>query len=147
MLNDMLSKVERFQREIVGLEIPTVPKMLTMRRVNARCEHMMEEVDEIGEAETVEEQADGFVDILYIALGALAEMGILPGPVFEQVHEANMKKYRGDVAKRPNSVGHDAVKPEGWTPPDLTPFMTITREEALMLISARSQAEAGREQA
>lgn len=139
MLRFMLSEVERFQREIIGLPIPQQPTMLADARLKFRCDHVREEIDEVLEATTIEDQVDGFIDAIYIALGALIEMGVLPGPVFEEVHAANMKKKRGSVAKRPGSVGYDAVKPEGWTPPDLTPYMTISRNEAATLVAVRDK--------
>jgi predicted HAD superfamily Cof-like phosphohydrolase len=34
------------------------------------------------------------------------------------VHEANMEKKLGVVAKRGDGSAADAVKPEGWIPPE-----------------------------
>jgi hypothetical protein len=51
-------------------------------------------------------------------MGALLERGVSPAVPFKIVHEANMQKVRGET-KRSGSGGFDAVKPEGWTPPDI----------------------------
>lgn len=141
MLQHMLSLVERFQRDIIGIEIPTSPTLLPEWRVKARADHFREEDAEFEEAKTLEEQADALLDGIYLRLGALVEMGILPGPVFEEVHDANMLKKRGAVAKRPGSRGYDAVKPEGWTPPDLTPYLTIKKSDALLLLEVKRDEE------
>lgn len=137
MLNDMIAKVERFQREIIGFPIPDSPAALAPERRLARADHLKEEIEEFLTSDDLGDQADGMIDLIYVALGALVEMGVLPGPLFDEVHEANMKKRRGTVAKRANHGGYDAVKPEGWTPPDFTPYLTITKREALALVQAR----------
>lgn len=121
----MLSEVEAFNRQILGVPIPALPTPLSDARLRARLAHMREELDELeappgqSPASRLAEQADALVDLIYVAMGALLEMGVTPGPAFAAVHDANMRKVRGDVAKRPDSVGHDAVKPEGWSPPDM----------------------------
>ena len=33
------------------------------------------------------------------------------------------------MSKRPGSLGHDAIKPEGWTAPDLRPYVALTRRD------------------
>lgn len=111
--------VRQFSTTILGLEIPLTPSMLMRDRAQARCDHMVEELDEIMSSETIEDQADGFIDLLYLAIGGLVEMGLgdKVEKLFEEVHRANMSKARGVVSKRGNL--HDAIKPEGWRPPDL----------------------------
>jgi hypothetical protein len=37
-----------------------------------------------------------------------------------------MDKVRGMHSKRPTSLGHDAVKPEGWEAPDLTKYLGLS---------------------
>lgn len=125
MLESMLEQVALFQSEVVGLKIPDEPTSLTEDRLFSRHTHLQEELQELlasndtaNELCRLEEQADAFIDIIYIALGGLIEMGIVPGPAFDEVHRANMDKRRGSVPTRPGN-NHDAVKPEGWQPPDL----------------------------
>lgn len=134
MLQRMLTLVERFNREITGKNIPTVPTILSPERVKAAYEAFIEEDKEFLEADTMEKQADALVDGIYFRMGYILEMGILPGPIFDEVHEANMMKKRGMVSTRPNSQGFDAVKPEGWKAPDLTPYLTITKSDFLRLM-------------
>lgn len=54
---------------------------------------------------------DALLDIEYVTLGTHVSCGVDPQPIWEAVHAANMQKM---------PVGaKGAVKPEGWTPPDV----------------------------
>ncbi len=117
-LNSFLIMVERFHEEILGTDIPSSPTILDNQAKVAARDHLCEELDEFELAPTMADQADALIDLIYVALGRLIEMGITPGPVFETVHAANMEKHAGRVAQRPNSKV-DAVKPEGWEAPNL----------------------------
>ena len=128
MTDNMLKDVRRFHAEVLGGQtLPTEPgvRMLPPERMNCALNHLSEELTEFCDAETVEDQADALVDLVYVALGRLLEMGILPGAAFDAVHEANMTKRHGQNPQRPDNA-HDAVKPEGWKPPDLAMAMSIT---------------------
>lgn len=117
----MLEKTEQFNREVVGLPIPEVPTILSEERVKWARAALSEEVKEFIDASStgdVLEAADGLIDLVYFALGRLVEMGVPAAAVFEEVHRANMGKQRGELSKRPGSLGYDAVKPEGWKAPD-----------------------------
>ena len=130
----MAEMVERFNRDLIGIPIPDRPTILNFQRGEFRLSHLREELEEIVEGvmhEDMEKTTDGLLDLVYVALGTLIEMGITPGAAFEEVHRANMDKQQGELSKRPGSAGFDAVKPEGWQPPDLEPYMTLTREEIL----------------
>lgn len=122
-----LTLVHRFNADIIGLPIPETPTRLGEARKEWALDALNEEVGEFFAAETLEDEVDALVDLSYFALGRLVEMGIVPGLVFDEVHEANMRKRRGELSKRPNSLGFDAVKPEGWTGPNLLPYLSLDR--------------------
>lgn len=81
-----------------------------------RIEWMREELDELQAAETVEEQADAVIDLVYFAMGVLVEMGVPPSGVWQAVHAANMAKVWPDGVHY-NETGK-VVKPPDWKGPD-----------------------------
>ena len=79
---------------------------------------MREEVEEFLEAGDLVGQVDAIVDLIYFALGALVEMGVDAGPVFDIVHEANMQKTRSPQGLRKRSTDGKVQKPDGWESPE-----------------------------
>lgn len=126
LIPDLLAMTERFNRQIIGLPIPPEPTRLDPDRKRWSSGALSEELTEFMDAETLEDEVDALLDLTYFALGRLVEMGVAPRPVFEEVHNANMAKERGELSKRPHAKGYDAVKPDGWTPPDLKPLLSVT---------------------
>ena len=132
-LNELLLMVERFQKDVLLVDIPSKPLPLSTNRVKARVEHLQEELNEFKASGTLENQADGLIDLIYVALGGLIEMGITPGPIFEVVHAANMQKKKGEVAARPNSEGQDAIKPDDWEAPKLEALLMYNLDQLAAL--------------
>lgn len=127
----MMRDVERFNREIIGLPIPETPTRLSEGRKKHAYDHLHEELTEFWLADTLEEEVDACLDLAYVALGRVLEMGVPAGAAFEEVQRANMERVRGKNSKRGNAAGFDAVKPEGWRPPDLRPYLEVTRDQLL----------------
>lgn len=118
---DTFAKVGEFNRTIIGIEQPDRPTMLTPERVDYTKTHLVEEAVELGEAETLADQVDALIDGIYVGMGRLWEMGLDSRAFhahFHEVHEANMRRVRGTKSTRPNSMGYDAIKPDGWVGPD-----------------------------
>ncbi len=128
MLEEQLAMVERFHLDVTKMPMPEFPTKLVGDRRQKRGEFLKEELVEFGTAETTADQADALVDLIYVAMGGLLEMGIRPGPAFKLVHNANMMKVSG-ANKRGDQ--YEAAKPPGWYPPDWDRFFTseITRAE------------------
>lgn len=117
----MLVKVAEFNREVVALPIPETPQVLGEQRrtwANAALQEELKEFNDAADAGDVLEAADALIDLVYFALGRLVEMGVPATAVMDEVQRANMDKERGELSKRPGSMGHDAVKPSGWRAPD-----------------------------
>lgn len=84
-----------------------------------------EEYNEYIEAEAADDGVatlDALVDIVYVVVGAAVEYGMDFSGAFTAVHAANMAKLGPD--KKP-IVRPDGkiLKPDGWRPADLTPFL------------------------
>ena len=135
----MMEQVARFHREVTGRPMPETPTMLAGERRKFAATHLYEEVDEFQTARTIEEQADALIDTVYVAMGALLEMGLAPGPLFDEVHRANMERRPGKNSRR-GDAQFDAVKPDGWTGPQLQIYCTVTRAEMDWLLDQRIQA-------
>lgn len=118
MIQEMAKKVDEFEQKILQI---THPQTATLPHPS-RYMHLREEIKEIIESHSDDNfvgVVDGLVDLVYVALGTLLQMGIHPDHPFDLVHNANMKK-RGAKTERHE---HDAIKPEGWQPPDYGPML------------------------
>ncbi len=102
--------------EAFGHPIARQPAMLEPRRVECRSNWMAEEVHELREARTLEDQADALIDLLYFALGTLVEMGVEGETLFHIVHKANMGKLWPDGKVRLHPDGK-VQKPPTWRDP------------------------------
>jgi predicted HAD superfamily Cof-like phosphohydrolase len=85
-----------------------------------------EEVGELMAAHKADdkiEQLDALIDILVVTIGAIHSMGADGEGAWNEVMRTNFAKIdpvTGKVTKR-----HDGkvLKPEGWSPPELAPFL------------------------
>lgn len=101
---------------IAGVPIADVPTQLAPERLFARVEWLREEVSELQSATSLVDQVDAVVDVIYVALGALVEMGVeLEGP-FQLVHQSNLAKAMPDGTFQKNAAGK-IIKPSEWESP------------------------------
>ena len=136
-MTNIFKKTAEFNRSICGINPPAKSARLDPERVKWFFTAAEEEITEFMLSDTLEDDADAILDLIYFAGGRLYEMGIDAEGAFNAIHEANMKKVRGELAKRPGSKGHDAIKPDGWMPPNIKPFMAPRRPKILVLGHAR----------
>ena len=86
-----------------------------------RISMLKEEVRELEESSTPEDQVDAIIDLIVFAIGTLDLFGADYYAAWDQVMDANMNKVPGVKESRPNPFGFpDLLKPEGWKPPDYT---------------------------
>ncbi len=129
LVTRMMEHTTRFNEQVTSLPIPSMPVVLSDRRREWFNTALAEEVKEFNtacEQGDPLEAADGILDLVFFALGRLCEMGIPTSAIWEGIVRANMAKQQGMLAKRPGSLGHDAIKPPGWTPPDHSWLMAFT---------------------
>lgn len=69
------------------------------------------------EIEVISAQVDALVDIDYFNGNAASKVGWDMDDVFDEVHDANMRKRHPDGTFR--KVDGKVSKPPGWTPPDV----------------------------
>jgi hypothetical protein len=131
VLDGMLVDVDRFHREVLEFTPPDKPTLLSEDTERDLRTCLDEELAEYDEATAIDDKADALVDLVYFALGGLLKMGVAPGAVFAQVHEANMRKRRGTNDTRPKQHV-DAVKPKGWTPPMIDALLRASPLDVLL---------------
>jgi predicted HAD superfamily Cof-like phosphohydrolase len=113
-----ITDIEEFHEKF-GTEYRDHPRKLPEDERNFRSGFLMEEAEEYKKAQSLEDELDALVDLIYVALGTAYRQGLPIGKAWERVHEANMKKINASSASdsKRNFAG-DVIKPEGWQPPD-----------------------------
>ena len=94
-------EVQRFMTKHKQV-VPDEPRLAPIGMHLRRCEWLQEELNELVAAGTLASTAHEFVDIIYVALGGLLELGLAPAQIdriFDAVQFANMTK-RGMVANK-----------------------------------------------
>ena len=109
--------------------------MLPEERVQKRYNWMLEELEELRKANSIHDQADAIIDLMYFALGTMVEMGVRPERLFEIVHEANMSKIWPD-GKVHYAADGKVIKHPSWRPPEPLLLQEIERQ-----LKARSRRE------
>ena len=88
-----------------------------------------EEVGELREAVEADdrvEQLDALIDILVVTIGAIHSMGADAEGAWEEVMSTNAAKIDLDTGKVRKREDGKVLKPEGWVPPNLAPFVKKT---------------------
>jgi predicted HAD superfamily Cof-like phosphohydrolase len=87
---------------------------------------IQEEVAELQQAvdtnDTVE-QLDALIDILVVTIGAIHSAGMNGEAAWNEVMRTNFAKIDPETGKVRKREDGKVLKPEGWTPPDLAPFI------------------------
>jgi len=84
-----------------------------------------EEAGELAEAIAAHDQVetlDALIDILVVTIGAIHSMGSDAEGAWKEVMSTNFAKIGEDGKVRKREDGK-VLKPQGWTPPDLKPFV------------------------
>jgi predicted HAD superfamily Cof-like phosphohydrolase len=86
-----------------------------------------EEANELADAITAHDEVetvDALIDILVVAIGALHSMGADAEGAWKEVMKTNFAKIDRETGKVRKREDGKVLKPVGWTPPDLKPFLT-----------------------
>jgi predicted HAD superfamily Cof-like phosphohydrolase len=116
---NLYAKVIEFHRKH-DVPLPELPTNLDEHLIRYRLNFLQEELDELSEAlyaEDIVGAADALVDLVYVALGTAAFMGLPFNVLFEVVHEANLTKVRAPVEETKRGHVFDLVKPADFVDP------------------------------
>lgn len=69
------------------------------------------------------EQLDALIDILVVTIGAIHSMGADGEGAWKEVMKTNFAKIDSDTGKVRKREDGKVLKPVGWTPPNLKPFL------------------------
>ena len=69
------------------------------------------------------EQVDALIDILVVTIGALHSMGADAEGAWKEVMKTNFAKIDKETGKVRKREDGKVLKPVGWVPPDLKPFV------------------------
>ena len=69
------------------------------------------------------EQLDALIDILVVTVGAIHSMGADVEGAWKEVMMTNFAKIDHDTGKVRKREDGKVLKPTGWTPPDLKPYV------------------------
>lgn len=82
-----------------------------------------EEYIEFQDAKNQEEQLDALIDILVVTIGAINSMGADGEGAWNEVMKTNFAKIDEETGKVRKREDGKVLKPEGWQPPNLKPFL------------------------
>jgi len=80
---------------------------------------IQEEVKELEESTTMEDDLDALIDILVVTIGAIHSMGADAEGAWKEVMRTNFAKIDKETGKVRKREDGKVLKPLGWTPPDL----------------------------
>lgn len=82
-----------------------------------------EEVQELDESTTMEDDLDALIDILVVTIGAIHSMGADAEGAWKEVMSTNFAKIDKETGKVRKREDGKVLKPTGWVPPNLKPFI------------------------
>ena len=87
------------------------------------AEEMQELAVALADADDVE-ALDALIDILVVTIGAIHSMGADGDGAWKEVMMTNFAKIDRETGKVRKREDGKVLKPVGWTPPELAPFIT-----------------------
>ena len=110
-----ITHVKDFVKAYDG-SIPSVPLAMDRKAKAFIREMVNDELDELDEAVTLDEEEDALLDAIYYLCSNAVKHGHNLDKLFSIVHSANMAKIVDGKVIRRKSDGK-VIKPEGWVDP------------------------------
>lgn len=82
-----------------------------------------EEVQELRDSRTREDDLDALIDILVVTIGAIHSIGADAAGAWQEVMASNMAKVDPATGRIRRRKDGKVLKPDGWQPPDLAKFL------------------------
>jgi predicted HAD superfamily Cof-like phosphohydrolase len=116
-MQQQFEMVKQFQLAM-NQPVAVKPTVMGEERQMERYAYLAEELMEfLGSSELVD-QADAMIDLIYLAIGTLVELGVQPEPLFQIVQDANMSKLWEDGKPRLNPDTNKVMKPPTFVRPE-----------------------------
>ncbi len=90
------------------------------------CNLIREEFQELLDSTTAKDDLDALIDILVVTIGAIHSLGADAEGAWKEVMRTNFAKIDKDTGKVRKREDGKVLKPQGWTPPELEPFLSKT---------------------
>ena len=87
------------------------------------CNLISEEFNELIASKTKVDDLDALIDILVVTIGAIHSLGADAEGAWKEVMRTNFAKIDRDTGKVRKREDGKVLKPVGWTPPELAPFV------------------------
>jgi predicted HAD superfamily Cof-like phosphohydrolase len=121
------------------LPLPETPTALEPLAKMLHASLLQEELAEFAASDGLEEQIDGLIDLIYVAVGALLHLGLNPNQIhqaFSEVQCSNMTKVMDNGKPLINDGVIDPSKPIGkvlktnnYTPPSIAEALRLPAED------------------
>jgi len=86
-----------------------------------------EEFNELRSATNSLDELDALIDILVVTVGAIHSMGADGEGAWNEVMRTNFAKIDKDTGKVRKREDCKVLKPEGWQPPNLNPYVAAQK--------------------
>jgi predicted HAD superfamily Cof-like phosphohydrolase len=87
------------------------------------CNLIHEEFNELVVSSTKVDDLDALIDILVVTIGAIHSLGANAEGAWQEVMQTNFAKIDPETGKVRKREDGKVLKPEGWAPPDLKPYI------------------------
>lgn len=93
---------------------------LYVKLINEECNELIDAITKNDRVETL----DALIDIIVVTIGAVHSMGADAEGAWKEVMSTNFAKIDKETGKVRKREDGKVLKPVGWTPPDLKPYIT-----------------------